>query len=333
MSTDSLENPCTFKVQCKTCKLVELDDRPNLCREMACPVYTPCEKCGRNVPIQKDKKCKNCTKERVAVEPELVAEPPTVSSGKENGKERTHGPPLTRKFSVTVPGTPPPEYNDEERAYYADQWVQYAGYYRDPSAYPIAHNLILLEIEMNHAIAEHIQSRVEGDGNTKTMLDRHGKINDMMVKLRSQLPAKEAVELSEDEKAISAIYERWTEEAQKRRIGNVSRVLSPEAVALAPCLPFPVGLADILTRMGYQSISIEQALGKIANVKDLPADPLLILEALGMLVREKVVGLSSITGNQRDVGDLIDNPPEQDENPPSPALFGFPQEKDGENGE
>lgn len=290
MSTET-QNPCTFKPVCKTCKLAQLDDRPSLCKSMRCEDYTPCAKCGKNVPVYKDKKCAACSKDPKAEQTDESQELhssslPPISSGKfSNGTQIPE-----RKFSVTVPGQPPPEYNDEERSYYVSQWSEYQGYFRDPSAYPICHAIILSEIEMNHVNTMLIQSRMSDDDSMlKALEQRQSRVIDNLKKMREQLPKKEALEFSEDEKAIAAIYERYCGERLRRHAGGVSRVLSPEAIALAPALHFRVDVAEILSRLGYDTISIQRAIELVYKSDELPKDPILLLEAMGIMIREKVV--------------------------------------------
>jgi len=325
MATEA-QNPCTFKTVCKTCRFVKnVNDRPLLCKESSCPEYTPCSKCGKNVALYKDKKCAGCTKEDAAPTTEDlgVSSKETFSPGKQDVPASKNG----RVFSVTVPGQAPPEYNEEEKSYYERQWLEYEGYYRDPSAYPVCHAIILGEIELNHVNSQLINIRYEEDQKILESIDkRQERIINTIAKLRAALPAKEAIELSEDEKAISAIYERYAQEQLKRRVGNVSRVLSPEAVALAPCLPFPVGLADILTRLGYKSVDIENAFRQVEQAQYLPKDPKTLLEALGMILSENVVSLETISGNRNGTRQLAEDVPD------SPALD-FPEENPIEDGQ
>lgn len=293
MASDN-QNPCTYKPICKTCKWVEaVEDRPALCIRLSCEHYTPCAKCGKNAPLYKDKKCSACSKEKEASKvapPEPYTE--VSAANLPDVASRFNGNAIEREISFTVPGQCPPEYNDEERAYYENQWEEYQGYFRDPSAYPIVHSIILMEIELSH-----INTRIINSGSEDAIVNlekRRLKLVETMDRLRRSLPERESLELSDDEKAIAAIYERYAEERLRRRIGGVSRVLTPEAIALAPRLPYKLNLSSILLKLGYRAIDIEAALQLVIPPDQLPKDPVLLLEALGIFLREKVVPLELI---------------------------------------
>jgi hypothetical protein len=189
-----------------------------------------------------------------------------------------------RKVKITSPGTPPSDYNDDEVKYYKEQWSKYEDYYRDPTIFPLLHNLIILEIELNYVCNLILGTR--GEFHEKLIKHRTDIIRNM-VQIRDQLPSDEAMELSEDEKALSLMYEKYIIEAKKRRSGDIKRMLDLPTLALAPVLHFKPDLVRILNDLGYKTIDVDAIASKI---KELPEDPFEIALALGFPINEEVVG-------------------------------------------
>lgn len=296
-------NPCNFKLICKRCERVEMDDRPRLCKIMKCPYFTPCQKCNKNKELDEDNVCEDCRKpakkpgnkpfpvpEMLAVETEISADlKQDLNALDEHLQDRA----LSRgNFSqvVTPPGVPHPDFSDQEKEYYKMRWEEYHGYFRDPSAYPLCHNLIYVEIELNwlsNAIV-FLRSNEEDAGKIKELERRQSALYANMRIIREQLPTKESQELTDDEKSMSAILEKWTKLKQSRHIAGVSRILSPGAIALAPVLPFKISPRDILAKLGFKTVQIEAALQRVMDGRELPTDAIAVAEALGMIVRDRV---------------------------------------------
>ena len=51
---------------------------------------------------------------------------------------------------------------------------------------------------------------------------------------------------------MAMVYQAYCEEKELMSKGGVSRVLSQEAIALAPVLPFDVDINELLTSLGYK---------------------------------------------------------------------------------
>jgi hypothetical protein len=285
-------NPCSFKKACHTCTIVGGPDRPSMCQQLECEHYTPCKKCGANRPLTGTHLCASCS----------AADGSAVVRGDANEPDKVvparRGRPITLKaeaeendgsvqelgIEITLPGTPPSNYSDAEKAYYDSHWDQYKGYYRDPTAYAVLHNLIILEIELNWATGYLIQHRAQPDANIEK---QRNTIIANMEMLRKQLPAREAQDLSDDEKSLAMIYDRYIEEKKKSCVSGVSRILSPEAVALAPAMHFPVNAEKLLQRLGCKMVDVNSAVEKIIADHHIPSSPESLLEFLGFFLKEK----------------------------------------------
>jgi len=188
------------------------------------------------------------------------------------------------EIKITLPGVPPDHYTAAEKEYYQQHWEMYKGYYRDPTCYTIVHNLILLEVELNFVTGWLNQARQGFDKNNEF---RRKAIIDSMDKLRGQLPQKEMQEMTDDEKSLAMIYERYCKEKKLRYVGGVSRMISPEAIALAPVMPFKMDLFGILKKMGYSPVEIQQAIPRFYETEEIPQDPNKMLEWLGFFLKEQ----------------------------------------------
>lgn len=271
---------------------------------MGCDIYTPCKKCSNNRNLDSDGLCSSCTRRADGVvtltdaEGQILEIPessvknfllneelkkPAVSSldlPQINLEEATIQP---RKIKISMPGTPPSGYSDDEREYYLAQWSEYQGFYRDPTARVIVHNIIILEIELNFTVNFITEKR----GSDVSILEKQRtRLIDNLKELRNQLPEKEANDMSDDEKSLAMIYDRYCEEKKLMAVGKVSRMVTPEALALAPVLTFPLNPQELLVRLGYRQIDAIQACESIVQA-DLPSNPKKMLEFFGFFLEEK----------------------------------------------
>lgn len=289
-ASDPDRNPCTFKTVCRSCGFCEQERRPTACIELKCEYYTPCTKCHKNLPLNPQGLCELCIpKSEIQVHKSLQSLAKHESLDVDqvlDGLGLPDDPAIsTRKFEITLPGMPPGQYTQSEKDYYLAQWREYKGFFRDPSAYAICHNIILMEIELNWVSSFILNHR--GSSVVKEIEKKQSQIIDNLRTLRQQLPEKEAQDLSDDEKSIGMIYNRYLEETKARRVGKLSRVLSPEAYVLADQLPFKINPFNILQRMGYKPVEAAEAADKFIDPKDVPTDGTKLLEFLGLHLREK----------------------------------------------
>jgi len=289
------DNPCLFKKECRRCTLCNVTDRPEACKSLSCEHYTPCKKCGRNLSLFEGK-CKICLKSGYVSDladgesrPEINSVNSVVNDALRSDKQRRDDDrsiekrAKVRQVKITPPGVSPEEYDESEKKYYKDQWTQYAEYYRDPTIYPLIHNLIILEIELNYITFMMLRTR--GEYHDKLIKYRTDIIRNM-TSIRDQLPSEESFELSEDEKALSLIYEQYKEEVKKRSKGKIKRLFDLPTIALAPNLYFKKDLHILLTRLGYKEIDVNSAVSKM---KDLPEDPFDLAVFLGFPINEDAV--------------------------------------------
>lgn len=283
-------NPCIFKTQCKVCKITGLEDRPAMCASIRCEHYSPCKKCGDNKTLTPDKLCSTCTRkhrihEEVMRDPAgelVVVSEAAVPDLQQNPTIAATDIPA-RKLSLTSPGIAPPEASEPEKEYYLAQWHEYVNFYRDPTAKAVIHNIILLELELNWLVNWLSISRGQP---SKDQESQRTRIIHNLAELHKLLPKKEATDESDDERSMAMIYERYCQEKSKRRLGKVSRIISTEALALAPCMDFKLNPQQLLTNLGYSTIDAIQACDKI-QLDDLPADPVRALEFFGFFLNEK----------------------------------------------
>jgi hypothetical protein len=186
-----------------------------------------------------------------------------------------------KNIGITSPGTAPRNFTPEEKEYYDDQWNRYVDFYSDVTIWAVLHQLIILEVQLNWVSAYMIDKRGEYSANLEQTKDRLIK---NLTELRKQLPEKEALEQSDDEKAMCSVYKKYREEAAKRDMNGSRRIFSKEAVALAPLLHFPVDLQSLLTRMGYNTVD---AITIASQHNVPPVDPRAAAEFYGFSLDEK----------------------------------------------
>jgi hypothetical protein len=289
-------NPCVFKNQCKTCTKAFMHDRPHFCVQLGCEFYTPCTRCRMNRVLDVEGLCNVCVKEERGKREEAKATAPlreldangdlqetTLDLQRALELDETEVKPEPRKLSLSSPGNPPSEYSNIEKEIYQAQWDEYKGFYRDPTAKFTVHSIIILEIELNWLLNEMINRRGSPDKNQE---QQRLRLIRSLSELQGQLPKREANDESDDEKFISMIYDKYVAELKERRVGRVSRLLSPEAIALAPVLHFPIDPQELLTNCGYRMVDAVQACSHII-LDDLPKEPEKLLEFFGFLLQEK----------------------------------------------
>ncbi len=288
-------NPCTVKRKCMMCKDVDLGDRPTMCKALACEFYIPCSKCGMNADgIDPDigwcenEHCKhiNNIMEVVAVEVIDGHEIRAYDTGPNETEDVLSSVVSTgkKRRKITRPGVPPDELEDYEREYYLHRWEEYEGYYRDPVAYVTCHYLILEEIKLSYIMAEVLQKRGEALADKET---EKSHVYSSIRKLKEQLPEKESERLSDDQVALGMIYDKYCEVNKKTRSSEVIRVLTPEAVALAPTLPFKLDPERMLRLCGFSLVEAQDAAQRVFNANEIEMSGLSILEFLGFKVKEK----------------------------------------------
>ena len=187
--------------------------------------------------------------------------------------------------TVTMPGQPLPHYSKDAKDYYMSQWEEYSGYYSDPTIYYVVHQLIIIEIELS-VVSSTLSKFITDDTIAPKLEKRRDKLIANLASLRRQLPEKDALELSDDEKAMSMVYERYIAEKKADTFGNgpVRRILSPDAYALAPVLHYRIDPVDLLNRLGYKIVDPDMVAKLIESP---PEDPLDAAEFYGFRPREK----------------------------------------------
>lgn len=305
---------CSYKTVCKKCNLVAVGDRPGMCKELECGDYTPCVKCERNLTLSDQGVCKYCL--NASKKPPKPQSPTLLHTGSSVVKVNEKAVPsaddllveLPEDFGselspsvnpgldmdslvrdsvkvskVTLPGTPPSHYDEDAIAYYRKQWNEYSGYYTDPTVHYVVHQIIIIEIELS--IVTTTLSQFISDETVSPRLEaRRDKLIKNLSALRRQLPEKDALELSDDEKSMGMIYQKYLEEIGKSSDGRVRRVLTPDAFALAPILHYPVDCTVLLKRLGY---SVEQAVDAASKVSHPPfEDPVKAAEFYGFRPNE-----------------------------------------------
>jgi len=319
---DPDRNPCTFKKLCRNCNFCNEERRPTACIELHCEHYTPCRKCKRNLPLNFQELCTFCDEkdkspikvskkvstsiQREMDELEQSLESMEVRDGS-NQAVASRAELQNRKYEITAPGVAPNQYTESERTYYLSQWEQYKGFYRDPTAYSVLHNIILLEVELNWVNGYMLSQR--GEIIKELEVKQQRLIQNLRV-LRDQLPEKEAQDLSDDEKSIAMIYQRYCEEIKVRRVGKLSRMLSPEAYVLADNLHFKFNPMNLLMRMGYKPIPAAEAVDRYIDPKDIPQDPQDFLQFMGCHLREKFASPEGAAMEAYEDGSMLGNVPE-----------------------
>lgn len=291
------DNPCIWKRQCKSCTATLLSDRPAMCKSMECPHYSPCKECGNNRILDANMLCNVCVSEARSKTAKAQGSKPIAQLSSDGELEETtadlqaslerdeidESQARTRKLTISPPGIPPSEYSEVEKEIYTGKWQEYQGFYRDPTSKSIVHSIIIMEIELSWVLNEMIHLR----GNPQKAIEQQRmRLIRGLKELHDQLPKREAIEESDDEKFLSMVYDKYTEEIKERRLGKVNRLLSPEAIALAPVLTFPIDPQKLLTDLGYRTVDAAQAASHIL-LDDLPKEPEKVLEFMGFFLHEK----------------------------------------------
>lgn len=288
---------CSWKSVCKTCVVALNQDRPFLCVDLACNHYTPCTRCQNNRLLEEGI-CNVCAKElrtnsQVTKDNKPIVELNSQGHLVETTAELKQAVVMEelhpvqavteRTLSLSRPGQPPPEYSEVEKEIYLAEWAEYQGYYRDPTCKFTLHSIVILQIELSWLLSEMVARR---DSPEKGLEQQRIRLVRSLKELRDQLPTKEANEESDDEKFFSMVYQKYIEECGERRLGKVARFLSPEAIALAPVLHFPMNPQELLTNLGVRLVDAVEACDHIL-LDDLPKDQNKTLEFFGFFLREK----------------------------------------------
>lgn len=280
---------CSYKLCCKKCKFTNENDRPKSCELIKCEYYTPCQKCGKNLTLIKGL-CKTCTSDCDETDVindnededniDINAITESAFGNEDSGDNSSYlteeiniaiktGENILDGISIGMPGTCPNGYNEECQKYYASQWDQYRGFYRDPTVYSMLHILIILEIELNQIIVMQAMTRAEASMALEKKRESLIKsIND----IRKNLPTADAGKLSEGELALSNIYNKYVSLTSQNTNGRLRRILSPEIVALAPVLHYSVDMKDLLIHMGYKIADVNKICEYIDQIPKSPED-------------------------------------------------------------
>lgn len=277
-------NPCIFKKVCKKCLKVQVDERPVMCEALKCEYYTPCSKCSKNRKLTEIGKCNVCS--GISPQDSARLRNEAIKERKESielGRVPIAG--VTINTKITSPGTPPQGLNSGQVEYYKSRWNDYKGYYRDPSAYFVCHLIILEEINISSLTDKMLETALERRADIGRSVT--ASISTMKM-LKDQLPDREAEEEMDENKTIAAIYDAWLQEKKFRTKSGVSRILSPEAIALAPELTFKIDPHKLLERCGFKEIQIENAIDLIEQIpEDIQDSPESILEFFGFKLRDE----------------------------------------------
>lgn len=280
------DNPCRFKRVCVNCMKADMDSRPAMCIALKCEHYELCPVCKENRSLHGERRiCKNCLGITSESSKSIIGNANSELKAREATKTATvhtsTSSPLV--VSITPPGTPPPEFNDNQKNYYNDRWRQYEGYYRNPAAYFICHMLIIEEINLTYLNSLMILSR--GEMQFEHTKERQQSIQ-MLKILNEQLPERESQDIMDDEKALSQIYESYCKEKRIRSAAGVSRIFSPDAVALIPELAFKFDAKMILEKCGYKLEDLDAVLSRL---EQMPIDrtPEEILKFFGYKLKEE----------------------------------------------
>lgn len=277
---------CDFKKVCNSCTKAEVSERPSMCILLQCPHYTRCSICGMNRKLNDAGLCLDCSGQSKVSQNAIPGKARREANAKVPSLlQEEDGVITSRPVTLTEPGTPPLELQVLEKSYYQKRWKEYKGYYRNPAAYFICHMMILEEINLTFMNSRMLETR--GELQHQYASERQRSITVLKL-LKEQLPEREMEEVMDDEKAIASIYEAYIQEKQVRYAGGVARLLSPEAIALAPALTFPLDPRELLTRCGFDIVNIEQALEKI-DFQEIATEktPEEVLEFFGFYLREE----------------------------------------------
>ena len=173
----------------------------------------------------------------------------------------------------------------------------------------------------------------------KDMENKQQRLIENMKSLRNLLPEKDALDASRDEMMINNIYDNYIKELENRKVGGVSRFISPEAIALCPYIEFPIDPMALGQRLGYSVPDLAAAIDQIVRAEELPKEPLRILEFLGFFLKQNVALQDGIPSNDASLEDqdelddddakvLDDETPEEEEAPAAPVAPKPPPKED-----
>lgn len=270
-----------------------------MCETMECEHYTPCKKCHQNRSLNERHVCTYCDRRVVNKEQNdkdlqaMLAE--DIEQHIRQGISRDSlddfndedddlddytPPPTKRKRTITQPGEPPDTLNEDAAEYYNRQWKEYYGYFSDPTAMTLVHHLILEEIRLNQVSALVLARSGDHLGHEK----EKQRCLDNIKAIRSQLPQRDAKDISDYEDFMSKIADRYAEEKEQIDVGGISRIFHPESFALAHNIDCGIDPRELLLKAGYSIAETEEAIDKL---EQLPEDPVKLLEMLGYPLKEK----------------------------------------------
>lgn len=298
-------NPCTYKTVCKKCKMVEPKERPKLCVDLSCEHYEPCPKCGNNAPIVEAlKMCTLCVrgqgKKPVESEIDLSMDDElnlvetsqeeefdlgaSVDKELKSQIEKLSDEPTpkkkSKKISLSYPGKPPENYDEDGIEYYNRQWKIYLDYWGDdPTHYTFIHSLILAEYELlkvGHKVS------ISGKEDKNQLEEYRRKILQNIKSLKENLPEDSALDRNQEIKSLGEIHRKYAEEVGARKIGDLRRMFTPEAVVLNAVLPMGVDLNELIKMSGatvqeeldLKNIAIETEGKSIIEIAHLIGFPL-----------------------------------------------------------
>lgn len=296
-------NPCLYKNACKICSKVDIVDRPGLCQQLECEYYTPCSRCGLNVNKVDfslghcgDNKCEYMkivredrdkgsdsdkdSDDNIGIDDDTISELLDIDGDYVDNDNIFD----SREFGISLPGDPPEGLTQDEKVYFAQRWTEYEGYYRDPVAYVICHHMILEEINLSYVSSMILKTRGERASEFES---RKSTIYTNLKKLKEQLPEKDSQKLSDDEKSLSFIYEKYCKENDLNRQGKHVRVLTQDAIALAPELIIKIDPYDLLINCGYSIDDAKSAADSVVKSSDVKMSGVDLLTFLGYKLKEE----------------------------------------------
>lgn len=249
---------CSYKTCCKNCRLAvdNHDERPSVCELNNCPEYRPCEVCKKNKPLTKDSDkslCVNCY-----IDLTRGTDRDFTQEDSFTGIDIPHPEGDAGRTATCSPGTPPAAFNNSEKQEYIRQWKEHDGFYKDPYALPMIHNMIIMQIQL-HSVTEKIIVHQHEPDMLAILMNQQEMLIKNISAIQAKLPSKEAEDLSDMEASMAMVYQDYCEEHGKRYNGGVARMLTDEALALAPVLPFKVDLPRLMGNLGLNFVSHEQA--------------------------------------------------------------------------
>lgn len=271
---------CAWKDECTRCKIVDKRDRPNVCRDIKCQHLTVCSACGMNKYSEDTSNpaktlCNECYADQNPTQKVRVA------AKRESAKSGVS----EFESSVMIPGEAPDGLTTKEKSFYDKRWAEYDGYFRDPAAYAVVHHMILEELNLNFIQSKIISMR--GAPISEEFTKQKENSIKSLESLKKQLPQKEAREESDEEKALCNVYVKYKEEIGKSVHRGIRRVLTDEAVALAPELFFKFDPKKLLERCGFTVTNVDEVLEKFYMPEEIGKTPEEVLLFLGFKLKEE----------------------------------------------